>query len=262
MTTYLTLLAAAAREQMSQIKALGARVALMLVMLTVFRQFWLIVKAGGGDNPLIQPTDFIWYLLLGCLLQYGRPEGLHCRIEEDVRTGDIAYCLLRPVSYIGARLFESLGTFCVRLPVLLSCGGLWAFYLTNGELPSSFQALPVILVLLFLAFILVSLGTIFVGLSALFLQDSIPLFWMVQKAEYILGGLFFPLIFYPDWLYQLAMCTPFGYVGYGVARLIYDFKWELALETGGMLLLWIIGGMSVLKVMYSLLMRKVTINGG
>lgn len=262
MKKYLTLLLAAAREQISHLKTLSARVLLMLIMLTIFRQFWMVVKAETLDSQTIQPTDLIWYLLLGCLLQYGRPEGLHHRIEEDVRTGDIAYCLLRPVSYIGAKLCESLGTFLVRLPILLFFGGVWAIYLSGGELPHDFQALPVILILLTLSMIVLSLGTIFVGLSALFLQDSLPLFWMIQKAEYILGGLFFPLTLYPQWLQTLAMSTPFGYAGYGVSHLIYEFSWISAVQTGGMLLLWIIGISGILKLMYVLLMRKVAINGG
>lgn len=261
MRKYVTIMRTAAAEQLLRMKSLMARLVLLAVMLAVFNAFWNVVGT-EKTNADISAVNFIWYLLLGAILQFGRPEGLHRRIEEDVRSGNIAYLMMRPVSFIGYKCCESLGTFCVRLPVLLIAGAGIISFLTNGALPSDIKALPVIIPLLFGSMLLLSLGTVFVGLSALYLQDSLPLFWLVQKGEYILGGLFFPLTFYPDTLFRFALATPFGAAGYRVTSLIYHYTPENALTAALTLGFWITVMTGLNHFLFYILKRKVSVNGG
>lgn len=113
-----------------------------------------------------------------------------------------------------------------------------------------------------LSAIFISLCTVFIGLSTLWMQDALPMFWLIQKAEYILGGLFFPLSFYPEWLQQIAFATPFGWINYGVARLIYNYSSVNAVETFIHILFWIIIMICVNMLFYRLLIRRITIHGG
>ncbi len=260
MKKYLYIMFASAVDQSVRIQTLMARVIFLIAMLVVFHAFWQAVYS--DKQATIPIVNFVWYLLLGAILQFGRPEGLHRRIEEEVRSGDVAYTMIRPLSFIGYKCCESLGTFCVRLPVLLIVGGGVLMFLTDGALPVGIKTLPIIIVLLFGSMILLSLGTIFVGLSALYLQDSLPLFWMVQKGEYILGGLFFPLTFYPETLYLFSRATPFGAAGYNVTSLIYDYTPEKAGYAFVMLLFWIIVITGVNHLLLFVLKRRIAVNGG
>lgn len=261
MKKYIRIMLTAASDQIFRIKSLLARLFLLIIMLFVFNLFWNIIGSEKIDSN-ISAVNFIWYLLLGAVLQFGRPEGLHRQIEEEVRSGDIAYRMMRPVSFIGYKCCESLGTFCVRLPILLFVGAALITFLTDGALPDQIQALPIIIALLFGSMFLLSLGTVFVGLSALYLQDSLPLFWLVQKGEYILGGLFFPLTFYPDELFRFALATPFGSAGYNVTSLIYRYTPEQAITATLSLGFWISIMLGIDYLLFFILKRKVSVNGG
>lgn len=262
MNKYVALMKIFFQAQKNELFVLCARVFFLLLLICIFYQFWHVTEQGNRTENFVNPVDFIWYLLIGCVLQYGRGEGLHYRIEQEVKSGSIAYRLLRPVSVIGVYFCEVMGTFLFRLPFLFCIGVIFLFFLTNGSLPTCISALPVIFALMLLSAVFISLCTVFIGLSTLLMQDSLPMFWLIQKAEYILGGLFFPLSFYPEWLRQLALFTPFGWVNYGVARLIYDYSLVNAVETALHILFWILLMLCINSIFYRLLVRRILVHGG
>lgn len=261
MKKYLYLIQSAFMVQLKAPTALFMRLVLLILMITIFNQFWQVLKAGNISDVSIEPVNFLWYLLLGSLLQFSRPEGLHKRIEDDIKTGNIAYQMMRPVSVVATYFFESMGTFIVRIPIFLTLGGMWITLVTH-KTPLYLDQLPIIIPLLFLSAIFISLLTVFIGLSTLFLQDAMPLFWVIQKFEYVLGGLFFPLIFYPEWLYQLALLTPFGWVGYGVTHLIYDFSLTAVVDSALHICAWTLILFVFIQALYAFLKRKVAVHGG
>lgn len=261
MKKYLYLIQSALIMQLKTPASLLMRLILLILMISIFNQFWVVLKSHNTSDIAIEPVNFLWYLMLGSLLQFSRPEGLHKRIEDDIKTGNIAYQMMRPISVIASYFFESMGTFVIRLPLLLICGGLWITMITQ-KLPTYFEMLPLIFILLFLSAVFISLTTVFVGLSTLFLQDALPLFWVIQKCEYVLGGLFFPLIFYPEWLYKIALLTPFGWTGYGVTHLIYDFSSTAFLSATFHISFWILITFLFIQGLYAVLKRKVAVHGG
>lgn len=262
MRPFFLLIQSSFKFQKKQLPVIGTRLVLLLILICIFHQFWQIVKDGNSATAQINPVDFIWYLMIGALLQYSRPEGLHYQIEQEIKTGNIAYKMLRPISVISIYFFSGLGSFLFRLPLLFIVSALFLLVLKGGELPQTFDAVPVIFLLLLLSGIFISLCTVFIGLSTLWLQDSLPLFWILQKAEYILGGLFFPITLYPQWLQEIALATPFGWIGYGVSRLIYDYTPQAAFETGIHILFWIIILLIFNHISYTFLRKRIAINGG
>ncbi len=73
---------------------------------------------------------------------------LHPRIEDDVRDGNFAYFLSRPVSFISMRIAEAVGSL-LRLAVV-GLAGFACTYLAAGNLPGIGWRLPVFMVLGFL----------------------------------------------------------------------------------------------------------------
>ncbi len=262
MHKYLALMKISFITQKNEVSVLCARLFFLLLLIGIFYQFWHIVAQENQTTNLINPVDFIWYLLIGGVLQYGRGEGLHYRIEQEVKSGSIAYRMLRPISVMWAYFCEAMGTFLFRLPFFFCIGAVFLLMITGGKLPTCILDLPVIFILMLLSAVFISLCTVFIGLSTLLMQDSLPMFWFIQKAEYILGGLFFPLSFYPEWLQKIAFATPFGWVNYGVARLIYDYSFIKAVDTALHILFWIMFMIAVNTLFYRLLVRRMAINGG
>src|SRR5690606_30324810 len=103
--------------------------------------------------------------------------------------------------------------------------GVTAFVLAwtlAGALPGSgFPALAFVPLGLLAVALLVVVGT-GVGLTAFWLQDASPVYWVWQKLLFTLGGLILPLALYPDWLAALARWTPFAAALNGPASLLLD----------------------------------------
>ncbi len=261
MMPYLTQLFIAMRDQLRSPAVLVARIIFLCLMVLVFNQLWLVLK--NTDNTVIQiePSHFLWYLVIAVTLQFSRPEGLHRQIEDDVKTGNIAYQLIRPLHFILICFCHSFGTFLVRIPILLFVGGCLIYSITGYTPPTHISNLPIIFGLMLVSACFVSLCTVFIGLSTMFIYDSLPLFWLFQKCEYVLGGVFFPIIFYPEFLYKICLATPFGWSIYGVAHLIYDFSPQNAWNLLGHLLLWNAVILYIIYIVWQKLKKRICVYG-
>ncbi len=261
MKPYLTQILIAIREQLCSPAILMARAIFLCLMVLVFNQLWLVLKNADNTPIQIEPTYFLWYLIIAVTLQFARPEGLHRQIEDDVKTGNIAYQLIRPLHFILIYFCHSFGTFLVRIPILLLIGSILIYFISDKALPPYFTHLPIILGLMLVSACFISLCTVFIGLSTLFIYDSLPLFWLLQKCEYVLGGVFFPIIFYPVFLYNICLLTPFGWSIYGVAHLIYDYSPQSAWNVFIHLMMWNTIILGTICVIWHKLKRRICVHG-
>lgn len=195
----------AARQQLSERGELYGRALFFAVILGVFSSLWRAV--GEAVSPLSRNADsLVWYLAATEWIWLSAPQ-LHLDIAEDVRRGDVAVQLPRPVSYLFAILARGLGILVVRAPLL----GLVAFacaFMFTGTVPSA-RALAFTIPFGLCASALLTACFVLLGLFAFWLTDISPLHWVWQKLLFILGGLMLPLSFYPDWFRTLAAFTPF-----------------------------------------------------
>ena len=140
----------------------------------------------------------LWYLALTEWITVGMPM-LYIDIQEDVRRGDVAYKIARPVSYLGTKLAEGAGELVVRLALLGVAGVLAAWILGKG-FPADPRGLWLALPVGLLASCVLLLFQAAIGLSSFWVQDAQPVFWIWQKLAFVVGGLIIPLDIYPDWL--------------------------------------------------------------
>jgi ABC-2 type transport system permease protein len=61
-----------------------------------------------------------------------------------------------------------------------------------------------------------------IGLLAFWLEDVSPLYWLWQKAMFVLGGMFVPLALYPEWLRLVALWSPFSALISGPGSMVVD----------------------------------------
>lgn len=237
------------------------RAVFLCFMILVFNEFWSILQGAKNTVIPISPVAFLSYLMIGAILQFSKPEGVHKQIEDDLRTGNLAYHLLRPLNLVLYYFCQIIGVYIIRVPILFCIGTAMIFIATGSFIPIEPIYLPIVIALLFLSACFAALCLVFIGLSTLYLYDSLPLFWLVQKCEYVLGGLFFPIIFYPQWLYKICLLTPFGWGGYGVAHLLYDFSAKEAFNVFIHLAGWNLVIMFALFALFKLIKRKISIYG-
>jgi ABC-2 type transport system permease protein len=238
---------------------LYARVLFFFMILGVFSSLWRAVAAtgarvGGDANTLV------WYLAVTEWILLSAP-AIQFRIEDDVRRGDVAYQVTRPASYLGGQVALSLGALAARSPVLLvsACVAGWTF---GGH------ATPKLIPMLFavgfgaIGSIVVTTFNVALGLTAFWLGDIAPAYWIWQKLIFVLGGLLLPLPLYPDLVVRIARFTPFPALLTGPA----SFLLERPFFDGPTLVIALVGWSLAAATLASFLYRRATrdlqVNGG
>jgi ABC-2 type transport system permease protein len=165
------------------------------------------------------------------------------------------------MSYLGLRVAEAVGTLLVRLATLGVVGGALAFLLA-GALPSDPRGLAVALALGPAAGALAVVFQAGIGVLAVWLHDVSPVYWIWQKAAFVLGGLVLPLHLYPDWLQTAARWTPFSAMLYGPGRMAMAYDPAGALRTAAEIVAWSLVGVLWLRWLSGRALRVLDVNGG
>src|SRR4029434_268076 len=89
--------AAAARRTLGERAVLGSRALFLVIILLILFRLWAAVLA-RGDVAGAGPRELVWYLAITewCMLSVAP---IFLTIEADIRSGDVACHLVRPVSY-------------------------------------------------------------------------------------------------------------------------------------------------------------------
>ena len=249
----------AVRQALGERSALFGRLAFYALVLFIFSRLWLVV----GERTTIPgatKTELLWYLALTEWVMLSFPP-VHLHIEADVRRGDIAYKLPRPISYLGAQLAEEAGDFLVRV-VTLGIGGFTLAFAMAGGLPADPSGLVLAVPLVLLAGWVGLCFHAAIGLTSMWLQDCSPVYWIWQKAAFILGGLMLPLEIYPDWLREFALLTPFSALMHGPGRMAFGWQPEFAGVVALKLLLWGLVATALVTWVYRRGLRTLDVNGG
>jgi ABC-2 type transport system permease protein len=130
---------------------------------------------------------------------------------------------MQPVNYPIVQMVKSLGNSAPRLVLNLITASLVVFVGT-GEIAGSLVGFAAFLGMATLSLILDALIAVLIGLTAFWLEEVMPIFWIYQKLNFTLGGLFLPLAFFPPWLRRIAALLPFRYIANAPARAFVDFK--------------------------------------
>jgi ABC-2 type transport system permease protein len=258
-SAYVGAAATAARHTFYQRWDALGRAGFYVVLLLVFSGLWRAVEQ-SVPMPAGGPVSMLWYLALTEWIVLALPP-VQMEVDDDVRTGDVAYQLTRPVSYVGAKVAGGVGMLLARM-VLLAPVGFGLAWLLAGSLPVEplrlLAAVP-------LAVGAGAVGVVFlvaVGTTAFWLQDSSPVFWIWQKMTFVLGGLVLPLSLYPDWLGALARWTPFhplvGAPGASVLGLESVSPVEVGLKIAG----WGVVAVVLVAALFRRGVRFLDVNGG
>jgi ABC-2 type transport system permease protein len=235
------------------------RMLYLQVIVGVFSALWRSVVALG--TPLSgSASALVWYLAATEWIVLSVPP-IHFQIAEDVRRGDIAYRLPRPISYLGSVFAEALGQLAARLP-LLAVSAVCAALLFAGGLPNHRAAFVYVLPFGLAAATLATGFNVLLGLFAFWLDDVMPLHWVWQKLGFVLGGLMLPLDLCPRALQRIAAFTPFPSLMYGPASFLLGANRQRAHSLAIDLASWlVIAGLGTVLV-FRRARRALELNGG
>lgn len=219
---YLNIFRYTLRDQLAYLPSFALNQLFFLVILFVFFSLWRVIYGEGTLLAGFTLTQTLWYLTFTESVELAKAR-IHLTIQSEVKDGSIAYALNRPYSYNGFKVARAMGESTVKLvPILLV--GFAAARLFVGPLPGYGKALPFGLILILGGILINTLWMLNIGLLAFWTEEVTPFYWILQKLIFILGGLFFPIDLFPDWLRGIALRLPFAYSAYWPGRVMVDFS--------------------------------------
>ena len=252
---------ASARERLRYpVEALGTAMFLCILVFALGR-VWLAVEAAGRLPAGWTVQSLVLYLVVAELVMLS-PGALHLRVGSDVRSGDLAVALLRPMNWLSWELARAVGGAAARLLVLASAGlgTAWMFHgLPHVEWRSAAIGVLLLVPAAILLECIVRLG---LGVLAFWTEDANAFAWIWQKLGFVLGGVLMPIELYPDWLQNIARVLPFEAALHGPAIAIVRGDMPLALAASARLLGWLVLSWLGLVLLHSRASRSVQLNGG
>jgi ABC-2 type transport system permease protein len=264
---YLAVVSIAIAQAKAARAAFVGRLAFYALLLVMYARIWHMV---GAHGPLggFGHGDLIWYLAVTEWIALSQP-AIVSEIEADIRSGNIAYFLPRPISYLWLRISEAVGTLLVRMLGLGVFGCGLSFLLTRAAagsgtgLPSG--GLPALICGALTAVVAATLNLIFcaiIGLCAFFLEDTSPIYWVWQKLSFVFGGLMFPLDMYPGPMRAIADLTPFPSLLYGPGRIAVGAEPAFIGHTVMVLAGWTVFGVLAARFAFRRALKALEVNGG
>lgn len=188
--------------------------------------------------------------------------GIARSIMKDVTSGYIEVWLSKPVTYLTYRAWWQIGSGIYPFLITTTTGAL-ALIVTIG-VPQTMNSM-----LFLFTFTLTFLGAVLltllvygvVGLLAFWIEDVVPVFWVVDKAVMILGGSYLPVALFPDLMYKIALYSPFG-ASVFVSHTVYDSWVTVWPKLIGIQVFWILVLGLIVYAMFKSAVKKVSVNGG
>lgn len=188
------------------------------VLLMSFAVYILIMVLFGGLMNMIPMDDIgplgltsakmIWYMGTTELVLFTAVSWNFKDLQHSIKTEQIHLSLLRPFSsalvQVSMWCGESFARFCVYFPLYYVFITLFA-----GSFDQSAWHATGMMLSMPLGIFMLLCGNYFVGASCLWLAQSEIAFFIWQKMIFVLGAMFWPLIFYPDWVKPIIWATPF-----------------------------------------------------
>jgi ABC-2 type transport system permease protein len=259
---YAALFTTSLRNQLAYFGEWALRGVFLAMILYVFLQLWRATYAGQPSSAIGGFTlpQMLWYLAITESLILSRP-ALNRLVDAEVRTGDIAYTLLRPYAYGGYRLMAYLAERLLRFGTLMTVGVLLAT-LYVGPVPLRAPDIAGALAALLLACLVDFLGAFGIGLLAFWTEDTSSIGLLYDRMVMLLGGMLLPLELFPEPLGTVARALPFSTLVYGPARLALGAAPEpLWVLLARQVVFLVVGGVLV-GLLYRRAFRDIAVNGG
>lgn len=206
-------------------------------------------------------NQMIWYLIVTELVTLSRTD-VHTQINEDVKSGNIAYLLNKPYNYILYCFSYFIGEVGIKLLTNGLIGIIIGFVYAGGLKNFSVINLPLILMSLLLGCSINFFIYITLALTSFWFEDNNAFFWIYSKLIFTLGGMLMPIELFPKWLQNVSHYLPFAYVTYVPARLAVDFSLISFCKQVSIQLVYLIVFFVLAMTLYRKGAKNLNVNGG
>lgn len=226
----------------------------------VFMSLWRAIYQEGSVNGYGY-AQIVWYLIMTEFVGFACGTDIFRTMNEEIKSGSIAYQIGRPTHYVLYQFANSMGQFIfnfVSFGILAGALGL----MFVGPLPGfRLAGLAPLLLSIALSVLLNYFFLMLIGLSAFVLEDNFALYLIYQKLNFMLG-MFLPVEFLPSWLQPVAKNLPFSYVSWAPAKIFVNYSPELCLELIPRQAGWTAAAVALTFFCYRQSARRLQVNGG
>lgn len=249
-------------NQMAYIYDVLLRQVFLVVIMFIFSQLWrttfLLQESGVIES--FSFNQMLWYLaasesIVLCLPQIGRD------IDEEVKSGAVAYGLNKPYSYPLFYYAKYLGDAVFRLAVNLAVAGAVTWLLAASPTWTARSAAAG-LVSVFLAFTMDFWTQFSIAILAFWVEDTWAFRFVYSRVLIVLGGVLLPLDVLPPMVRKVSAYLPVSMVIYGPAKTLVSFdlnRW-IALVCGQSL--WISALAILAHGVFRLGVKRLSVQGG
>ena len=238
----------------------------ILFMIFVLSILFFLHRATANVSPTspiekLTLAQTMWIIFLTSLLAGDREKGVAKTLNEEILSGQIAYQINRPYSYILFHFAQDLGS---KLPAIIFGGALtslYMYFLVGLPQISLFTTL--------LGFVMLCIGMMIsfmlrfcIGLCAFWIGNADPVRWIYLQIMIVAGGMAVPPAFFPESIRKVILALPFSNVIYGAARIMVGCKYADLMFYVGMQLFWLFMMLIITRFMFKRGVKNVTICGG
>ncbi|MGV8171217.1 MAG: ABC transporter permease [Candidatus Woesearchaeota archaeon] len=234
--------------------------AFIALIIFIFVNLWTVVFGTSQYIEGFTIVMMLWYLVMTESIVTSQTKVLE-DIGDEIVTGNIANYLSKPYNYILYKYAFSIGKSILKFFITFVIGGL-IVYIMLGPIHVVYWSIPLILLIVFLAITLNFIIMAFLGIFALWIEDTRSLAFIYSKIVFTIGGMLVPLEIFPQWLYNISINLPFSYIAYHPARLFVNFNINTFFNVLLMEICWITAFIIITTIAYKVCMKNVSINGG
>jgi len=209
--------------------------------------------------------EMITYIVMSTLTGLLISNDVHWSIGNDVRTGDIAMNLIKPVSYHLKQYFAAMGNVIGNFIFLVA--PIWSIYsiyrfIVIGEIPSIIRILLYLVSALLSSLLLFFINFMF-GLAAFYVEYIFGFIFAKEALFRLISGELIPLSFFPKSVLAIFQFLPFAGLIY-TPVMIYLGKYQgtALLLHFGIQVVWVIGLYVFCHVLWKKAIKRLRILGG
>jgi ABC-2 type transport system permease protein len=259
---YVAVLRVSVANNLAYLVEVFFRALLLVVLVFILGQLWKATFSARGATVLsgFSISDMLWYLVAAETIAMSLPP-LTRRIDQEVRSGQLAYLLGRPCNYVFYNFAQYLGERLVRLAINGVVGAVLALIFVG--LPhfawTGILAWPLVT---FLALSIDFVAYFSIGLLAFWTEETSSFALIFSRLTLVLGGVLAPLEIFPEPLRSIAQALPFSTILYGPSRTLVHFELDQFIRLFEQQIITLAVGSLILLAVYQFAIRRVNINGG
>ena len=236
------------------------RIIFYFVFIFVFFSLWSMIYS-KNEIAGYNLTQMIWYVCMTELVLFCSGSGIFGRMNHEVKSGAIAYQLLRPWNYVFKQFADMLGNIAFSASIFTLMAIILGMIFVGPLSGFNPVAIPFIIVSFILSITMNFFIYLSLGILAFYFEENSPFYFIYQKLLFVFGMLL-PIEFLPLWAQGILRFLPFSLITWAPAKMVVDFSFEHAMSVMPLQLVWCSGSVLLALFVFSRGVKKVNVHGG